>query len=44
MREVVTDALEAYFSRRSETKALLRASKSVFEEWNDPKDSEYDKL
>jgi hypothetical protein len=44
MREVLIDALESYFAHRLETKALLRASESVFSEWDDPRDSEYDQL
>ena len=44
MREVLIKALEGYFAHLLETKALARASESVFEEWNDPRDSEYDSL
>ena len=44
MKEVLVKALESYFAHRLETKALLTASESVFEEWNDPRDSDYDKL
>ena len=44
MKEVILRALESYFSHRLETKALLAAAESVFEEWNDPRDSDYDRL
>lgn len=44
MRDVLVRALEGYFAHRLETKALLKASESVFEEWNDPLDSDYDDL
>lgn len=44
VKDVLVRALESYFAHRLETRALLRASESVFEEWNDPKDSEYDRL
>ena len=44
MKEVILRALESYFSHRLETQALLAASESVFEEWNDPRDSDYDRL
>ena len=44
MREVLIDALESYFAHRLETRALLRASEAVFADWNDPRDSDYDKL
>ena len=44
MREVLIRALEGYFSHRLESKALEKASESAFEEWNDPRDSEYDAI
>jgi hypothetical protein len=44
VKDVLIRALEGYFAHRLETKALLKASESIFEEWNDPKDSDYDKL
>jgi hypothetical protein len=44
VREVLIRALESYFAHKLETKALMRASEAIFEEWNDPKDSDYDKL
>jgi len=44
IKDVLVRALESYFAHRLETKALLKASESVFEEWNDPRDSDYDKL
>ncbi|HLB59739.1 MAG TPA: hypothetical protein VJL87_06635 [Bdellovibrionota bacterium] len=44
IKEVLVKALQSYFAHRLETKALMKASESVFEEWNDPRDSEYDKL
>lgn len=44
VKEVLIRALEGYFSHRLETKALQKASEKVFEEWNDPRDSEYDDL
>ena len=44
IREVLVTALEGYFSHKLESKALLKASESVFEEWNDPRDSDYDNL
>ena len=42
VKEVLVHALEVYFAHRLETKALMRASEKTFEEWNDPRDSEYD--
>ncbi|MBI3018725.1 MAG: hypothetical protein HYY61_02385 [Deltaproteobacteria bacterium] len=44
MRQVLIQALEGYFAHRLETKALAKASEAIFKEWNDPRDSEYDKL
>ena len=44
IREVLITALESYFAHRLENKVMQNASESVFEEWNDPKDSDYDKL
>lgn len=44
VKEVLIRALEGYFAHRLETKALQKAAEKVFEEWNDPRDSEYDDL
>jgi len=44
IKEVLVRALEAYFAHRLETRSLMRAADSVFDEWNDPRDSDYDKL
>ena len=44
LKDVLISALENYFAHRLETKALQKLSEEVFEEWNDPRDSEYDKL
>jgi hypothetical protein len=44
MRDVLIHALESYFDHRLETRALAKVSESVFEEWNNPLDAEYDQL
>ena len=44
IKAVLSAALEAYFAHRLETQALARLSQTVFEEWNDPRDAEYDRL
>lgn len=44
IKDVLIRALEGYFANRLETKALQKASEKIFEEWNDPRDSEYDDL
>jgi hypothetical protein len=44
IKEVLVHALESYFAHRLETKAVMRLGEEVFEEWNNPLDSEYDHL
>lgn len=44
IREVLIRALESYFAHRLETRALLKASEKVFEEWDNPQDADYDRL
>lgn len=44
IKEVLITALEGYFANRIETKEIQRASEMIFDEWEDPRDQEYDKL
>ncbi|MEW6268618.1 MAG: hypothetical protein AB1689_04895 [Thermodesulfobacteriota bacterium] len=44
VKDVLVRALEAYFADRLETKALARLADATFEEWNDPRDADYDRL
>lgn len=44
VKEVLITALESYFAHRIENKDLLRTSEKVFTEWQDDRDSEYDKI
>lgn len=44
MKDVVVKCIENYFADRLESKALARISDKVFEEWNDPLESDYDDL
>lgn len=44
VKDVLVTALEVYFADRLETKALARLAESGFDEWNDPRDAEYDRL
>ncbi len=44
LKDVVVRVLQSYFFHRLELKALQKANESVFTEWNDPLDSDYDKL
>jgi len=44
VKEILITAIESYFSHRLENKELQRLSEVVFDEWDDPRDSEYDKL
>lgn len=43
IREIVTEALEAYFSHKRENRAVMRLAEQTFEEWDNPKDADYDK-
>jgi hypothetical protein len=44
IKDVLARALEAYFAERLETKALGRLAESAFDEWDDPRDADYDRL
>ena len=44
IRELVVKALESYLSNMKENKSVLKLSEATFEEWDNPKDSEYDAL
>jgi hypothetical protein len=44
VKSVLTHALECFFAHKLETKALAKISEETFSEWNDPRDSDYDKL
>jgi len=44
IREVLILALESYFAHKLETRALLKASEAMFEDWNNPLDAEYDQI
>jgi len=44
IKDVLSRALEAWFADRLETKALAKLADSAFEEWNDPRDADYDSL
>ncbi len=44
IKDVLVKAIEAYFANRLENKALAKASESLFEEWSDPRDAEYDNI
>ena len=44
IKDVMVRALEAYFADRLETKALAKLAESSFDEWDDPRDAEYDHL
>jgi hypothetical protein len=44
IREVITNALEAYFSARREDQALMKLAERVFSEWDNPKDSAWNEL
>lgn len=44
IKEVLKRALEAYFGERLEAMALARMADSAFNEWDDPRDADYDRL
>lgn len=44
LRQVVVEALEQYLSHKRENQVLLKLAENSFAEWDNPKDSEYDKL
>ncbi len=44
IKDVLTRALEAWFSDRLENKALAKLAESSFAEWDDPRDADYDRL
>lgn len=44
IREIITIALEAYFSSRRENQAILKLAEQAFAEWDNPRDSDYDRV
>ncbi|MBN1960180.1 MAG: hypothetical protein JW841_04480 [Deltaproteobacteria bacterium] len=44
VKQVIINALESYFAHHLETKALEHAAESVFSQWDNPLDADYDKL
>lgn len=44
LRAVVVEALEAYLSSRRENRALMKLAGSTFDEWDNSKDADYDRL
>jgi len=44
IKEILTRALESWFADRLETKALAKLAEASFAEWDDPRDSDYDRL
>jgi len=44
LREVIVEALKGYFSSKRENQAIMKLAEKAFAEWDNPKDSEYDRL
>ena len=44
IRDIILEALTSYFSHKRENKALLKLAEKSFAEWDNPKDSDYDRL
>jgi hypothetical protein len=43
VEDVLSRALEAYFAERLGAQALAKVADSLFAEWSDPRDAEYDR-
>ena len=43
MKEVLIRALDFYFSHRLDMQAFAHSAETVFSEWDNPLDSDYDK-
>lgn len=43
-KKIIISALESYFEEKLENKAINKLSESVFNEWNNSLDSDYDNL
>jgi hypothetical protein len=44
LREVIVEALRGYFSSKRENQAVMKLAEKAFAEWDNPKDSAYDRL
>ena len=44
LREVVVEALQNYLSHKKENQNLMKLAEASFQEWDNPKDAEYDRL
>ena len=44
VKDVLSRALEAYFAERLESTALAKLAEGSFDDWNDPRDADYDRL
>lgn len=44
LREIIVKAVDACFSDYLENRALAKLAEQTFAEWDNPQDSEYDKL
>ena len=44
MREIVRKAIQGFFSNKKEHLALMKAAESAFQEWDNPRDADYDRF
>jgi hypothetical protein len=44
LRDIVVEALQDYLSHKRENQAVMKLAEGSFSEWDNPKDSEYDRL
>ena len=44
IREVVVEAIQNHLSHKKENQSVMKLAEAAFQEWDNPKDSEYDRL
>lgn len=44
LREIVTEAIQAHLYEKKENRALMKLAEEAFDEWDNPKDAQYDRL
>lgn len=44
IREIIVEALHGFFSSKKENQVILKLAEKAFEEWDNPKDSDYDRI
>ena len=44
LRDIILEALTSYFSHKRENRAMLKLAEKAFADWDNPKDSDYDRV